>query len=309
MGIESIWTEKYRPSKVDDFVWKDSAQETQVKAWVSMGSFPSLILSGTPGVGKTTLAKVLIKELDVDSCDVLMINASRENGVDTMRNKIENFVQTMPFGEFKVVILDEADLISFAGQGILRNTIESYSDTARFILTCNHPHKIMPAIHSRCQGFHIDKLDKDYFTARVGEILINENIEFDFDILEKYVAGTYPDLRKCINSIQQASQSGKLELPEENISNSDIKIKAVDLIKSGKITDARKLLASNTRPDEAEELFRFMYDNLDLWSDDPMQQDRAIVIIRNGLVNHSMIADVELNIAATMCELAELSKN
>jgi DNA polymerase III delta prime subunit len=306
--IEQMWTQSWRPNRVEDFVWKDAAQESQVKSWVARRNFPSMILSGTPGVGKTTLALMLIAELDVDPCDVLIINASRENGVDAMRNKIENFVQTMPFGEFKVVILDEADLISFAGQGILRNTIETYSDTARFILTCNHPHKIMPALHSRCQGFHIDKLDRDYFTARAAEILINENIEFDLDILEKYVAGTYPDLRKCINSIQQASQSGKLELPEEVTGNNDVRVKAVELIQAGKITDARKLLATNTRPDEAEDFYRWLYDNLDLWSSDPATQDRAIIIIRNGIVNHNHVADIELNIAATLCELAELMR-
>ena len=154
--MKQLWTETYRPNTVDDYVFRDEAQREQVRAWIAAGSIPHLLFSGAPGVGKTTLAKILINQLGIDDYDVLEINASRENSVDTIRDKITGFVQTMPFGAFKVVLLDEADYISPNGQAALRGVMEMYHETARFILTCNYPNKVIPALHSRCQGFHIE---------------------------------------------------------------------------------------------------------------------------------------------------------
>jgi len=308
MAINKLWTEAYRPKSVTDYVWRDEAQRLQVMQWVSSKSIPHLLLSGSPGVGKTTLAKVLISELDIDEYDILEINASRENSVDTIRDKITGFVQTMPFGEFKIVLLDEADYITPNGQAALRGVMETYASTARFILTCNYPNKIIPALHSRCQGFHMEKLDRIEFTARVATILVNENAIFDLDILDSYVVATYPDLRKCINSLQMACIDGELQSPtNDSNAEADYKIKAVELFKLGQVREARKLICSQIRSDEAEELFRWMYDNLELWGATVEEQDKAIIIIRNGLVNHSMVADVEINLAATLIELTDIT--
>jgi replication factor C small subunit len=304
-----LWTEKYRPQDLEGYVFRDSAQRDQVETWIKSGSIPHLLFSGAPGVGKTTLAKILIKQLGVDEYDVLEINASRENSVDTIRDKITGFVQTMPFGNFKVVLLDEADYISPNGQAALRGVMETYHATARFILTCNYPNRVIPALHSRCQGFHIERVDITEFTARVATVLVTEGVEFDLDTLDSYVKATYPDLRKCLNLLQPNSTTGTLIKPNENDAGSkDWKLDAVTLFKSGKVTEARKLMCASVRPEEMEEVFRWMYDNLELWSQDVEKQDQAIVIIRNGIANVPLVADQEINLSATLIELAVLSR-
>ena len=165
-------------------MFRDSNQREQIENWIKEKTIPHLLFSGHAGIGKTTLAKILLNLLDTNDLDVLEINASRVNSVDDVRNKITNFVQMIPFGDFKVVLLDEADYLSHNAQAALRGLLEEYHTTARFILTCNYPNKIIPALHSRCQGFHIEKVDPTEFTARVATILVVENIEFDLYTLD-----------------------------------------------------------------------------------------------------------------------------
>jgi DNA polymerase III delta prime subunit len=288
-------------------VFRDQAQREQVEGWVKSGAIPHLLFSGSPGVGKTTLARILIHELGIDPFDVMEINASRENNIDTIRAKITGFVQTMPFGDFKIVLLDEADYITPNGQAALRGVMETYSSTARFVLTCNYPNRVIPALHSRCQGFHIEKVDVTEFTARMATILVTESVEFDLDTLDSYVKATYPDLRKCINLCQMNTVDGRLSTPNGDEGGAqDWKIDAVKLFKSGKIRDARQLLCSSVRAEEMEEVFSWLYTNLDLITKDPEQQDQAIIILRNGIVNIPMVADQEINLSATLCELSRL---
>jgi DNA polymerase III delta prime subunit len=305
--MKQLWVEQYRPRDIDGYVFRDEAQREQVKQWIKEGSIPHLLFSGAAGIGKTTLAKILINALGIDEYDLLEINASRENNVDNVRNNITSFVGTMPFGNFKVVLLDEADYLSPNAQAALRGVMEEYSQTARFIMTCNYPHKIIPAIHSRCQGFHIEKVDHTEFTARAATVLVTEGVDFDIDTLDSYVKATYPDLRKCLNLLQMNTVDGKLKKPSESGNGTaDYKLAMVDLFKSGKIREARTLLAAQARPEEMEEIFRWMYDNLEMWGKTPEQQDEAILIIRKGYVNHSMCADAEINLSATLVELSQI---
>ena len=309
MALNTLWVESYRPGTVDDYVFCDARQKEQVLAWIKAKSVPHLLFSGAAGTGKTTLAKILIRALEIDQYDILEINASRENSVDDVRNKIVNFVSTMPFGALKIVLLDEADYLSPNAQAALRGVMESHSSTARFILTCNYAHKIIPALHSRCQGFHIEKIDHTEFTARVATVLVTENIQFELDVLDSYIKATYPDLRKCLNLVQMNSTSGSLIAPSaSDKGTADYKLSMVDLLKKGKIKEARTLLCSQARPEEMDEIFRWAYDNLDLWSSTEEGQDEAILIIRTALVNHSFCADAEINLSACMIELTKIGK-
>jgi len=184
--------------------------------------------------------------------------------------------------------------------------METYATTSRFILTCNYPNRIIPALHSRCQGFHVEKVDQLEVFKRVETILKAESIVYDDETLANYVAATYPDLRKCINSVQMNSMDGKLHRPEKSdAGEADYKFEMVELFKAGKIADARKLVCSQARPEEMEDIYRWLYDNITIFGDDA-KQEKAILIIKQGLVDHTLVSDVEINLAATLIRLAHL---
>jgi DNA polymerase III delta prime subunit len=304
--MKELWVEKYRPATIDGYVFRDNHQREQVQSWIKQGTIPHLLFSGNAGIGKTTLAKILFNELEIQDLDILEINASRTNSVEDVRDKIVNFVQMIPFGDFKVVLLDEADYLSPNAQAALRGVMEEYHTTARFILTCNYPNRIIPALHSRCQGFHIERVDITEFTARVATILVEENVEFDLDTLDTFVKATYPDLRKCINTVQMNSLEGKLHTPEKgDTGEADYKIEMVQLFKAGKITEARKLVCGQARPEEMEEIYRWLYDNVTIFGEEA-HKEKAILIIKQGLVDHTLVSDPEINLAATLIRLSHI---
>ncbi len=304
--MKELWVEKYRPKSVDGYVFKDNTLKSQIEQWIKEKAIPHLLFSGNAGTGKTTLAKVLLNEIGIEETDILFANGSKEGRKIEWVDKLISFCQTMPFGEFKVVLIDEADYLNpHSVQPALRNLMEDYSRSVRFILTCNYPNKIIPPLHSRCQQVHIEKTDLTEFTARVATILVEEDIEFDLDTLDSYVKGTYPDLRKCINNVQMNSLTGKLIIPSEVDSSADYRVEMVDLFKKGKISEARKLVCGQAGPEEMEDVYRWLYDNIELFGDEA-KQEKAILIIKQGLVDHTLVSDPEINLAATLIRLSYL---
>jgi replication factor C small subunit len=301
-----LWTELYRPKTANEYVFRDETQKKQVLNWINQGSIPHLLLTGSAGTGKTTLAKVLFNELNISEYDILEINASRNNGVDYLREVISNFASMIPFGPFKVILLDEADFLSFSSQSVLRGIMEEYHETARFVLTANYPHKIIPAIHSRCQSYHIQKIDHTEFTARAATILVAENVEFELTTLDSFVRATYPDLRKCINLMQQSTINSVLVAPQDAGTVDDYMVNATILFKEGQIRKARELLCGKIQPEEIIELYRWMYENIEIFGETQEQIESSILIIKQGLVDHAVCADAEINLSATLIKLARL---
>lgn len=305
--MKELWVDKYRPKTLDQYVFKDEHQKVVINSWIKEGTIPHLLLSGSPGIGKTTLAKVLIDELHIEPFDFLEINASRATGVETVvREQITNFCQSIPFGPYKVILLDEADRLSINAQDALKGVIEEYSQYVRFILTCNTPSRIVPALHSRLQQMHFSSVDQTEFTARAATILVEENVDFDLETLDTYVKVTYPDLRKCTNFLQQNCIDGKLRSPSSEDSGiADYKIEMVELFKMGRYQEARKLLCGRARQDEMEGIYRWLYDNLELFGDAD-RQDKALLIIKQGIVDHTLVIDPEINLAAVLVKLARM---
>lgn len=312
MATPDLWVEKYRPKTLDGYVFKNDHIRTQIESWVKNEEgknipFPHLLLSGSPGVGKTTLAKLLLNELNVNKYDILEINGSRINGVDAMRDMVTGFCSTFPVGEYKVVLLDEGDYLTGAAQAVMRNEMEKFADSVRFIITCNLPHKIMPALHSRMQGIHFDTLDMESFFARAMSILNSEGVEYEIDDLGPYINNTFPDLRKCINLLDQHTAGGKLSpLKEASATSLNYMEDVVALFKARQFTQARKMIVSSADINDYEDIYRFLYKNLQLFGDSEDIQSAAIVIIARGLRNHAVCADAEINLSATIVELSQL---
>lgn len=300
-----LWVEKYRPQTLSEYVFHDESHRDSIERMVRDGTIPHLLFSGVAGTGKTALAKVIINELNLEEMDVLILNASDENSVDVMRDKIKNFVRTYAFGTFKVVLLDEADYLSHSSQAVLRSMMEEYSDEARFIFTCNYEHKIITPLKSRFQHFKFTKGDKNKITEFIAEILIKEQIKWDIDLVDQYVSTGYPDVRKIINLIQQNSNDGELRPLTTDGNEGDYKFKLLDLISVDNWNEARKICCANVAQGEWEDLYRFLYDNLNKSTkfQDERIWEAGIVIIAQYLHQHSIVADPEINAAAMFIEL------
>lgn len=305
----AMWIEKYRPKTLEEYVFHDERMKATFEKMVEDKSLPGhLLLSGVQGTGKTTLALILINELGLDETDVLSLNASDENNVDVMREKVKGFISTFAMGDFKIVHLEEADFISHGGQLVLRRMMEEYADNARFILTCNYENKIIPEIKSRVQTYRFKAPDRDAVTEFAATVLISEKVKFDIELLDKYVSAAYPDIRKIVGMLQQNSINGHLLPVQSGKEVGDYKFDLLELLETGKWNDARKVACENVAAEEWEDVYRFLYENLHKSSSfkDKDKWEAGIVIIADHLYKHSVVADPEINAAAMFIRLSQV---
>jgi replication factor C small subunit len=301
----SLWCERYRPTKLEDYVGNDVLKE-KVKQYIKENDIPHLLLYGGAGTGKTTLAKLITKSI---KCDVLYINASDDNGIDTIRVKIKNFASTVGFNGLKVIILDEADYLTAAGQAGLRNTMETYSMNTRFILTCNYHERITEPIQSRCQSYAIHPPTKKDVAASLVNILKSEKIKFDKDGVVLLVNSHYPDIRAIINTAQRGVINGELKLAKEDVLQGDIKSKLIEMLKNTNKKEAfaniRQLVADNGLKN-FNDLYTEMYEKVGDYA--PENQADVILILAEGQFHDASVVDKEINFMATVINILRAIK-
>lgn len=292
----SIWNEKYRVTELDKFVCSDNTRE-DLEKYISNEDIPHLLLAGRAGVGKTTLAKLLYTNID---CDFLFINASDENGIDTIREKVKNFAQSASFKKIKIIVLDEADYLTKEAQSALRNIIEAYSRTTRFILTCNFLEKIIEPIQSRCNVYKLEPPSKGVVAERLVDILENEKINYNLEDVVKIVNGTYPDVRRAINLIQQYSLNGVLKSKDIITSDYvDLIIEALETKKS--ILTIRQIIIDSDVKD-FQEVYKALYEKY-------FERPNIIIILAEYQYKHAFVLDKEINMIACLIKIIEELKN
>jgi len=296
----SLWVEKYRPTQLDNYIGNDHLK-SKVSVYLESGDIPHLLLFGRAGTGKTTLAKLLINNID---CDYLYINASDENSVDVVREKVKNFASTLGFKDMKVIILDECDYITPNAQAALRNLMETFSKNCRFILTCNYVERIIDPIQSRCQSFQIIPPDRKQVAQHLANILNNENIEYDVKDIATIVNSGYPDIRRVINGAQRQVVNGNLVIDENTITQNDYKTKVLEILetqdKKSSFQNIRQLLADSKVTDFSD-LFRLMFDTVDDWGTGHIAE--CILILSKYQQSDAVVVDKEINIMAMFVEL------
>ena len=301
----TLWVEKYRPSNLDTYIGNEHLK-SKVSMYLESGDLPHLLLYGRAGTGKTTLAKLLVNNIE---CDYLYINASDENNVDTVRTKVKNFASTVGFKDMKVIILDECDYITPNAQAALRNLMETFSKHCRFILTCNYVERIIDPIQSRCQSFQIIPPSKTEVAKHLHSILIQENIIDSPEDIKVLVETGYPDIRRVINSAQRNVVKGRLKSDTSSIIQNDYKLKLLKILetqnKKNAFKEIRQLLADNKITDFAD-LFRLLYDEVDGYGKGHLAE--CILIIARYELSDSQVVDKEINAMAMIIELLGVIK-
>ena len=301
----SLWVEKYRPTTMDTYIGNEHLK-SKVSLYLESGDLPHLLLYGRAGTGKTTLAKLLVNNID---CHYLYINASDENSVEVVRDKVKNFASTLGFQEMKVIILDECDYITPNAQAALRNLMETFSKNCRFILTCNYVERIIDPIQSRCQSFQIIPPDRKQVAQHLSNILDNELIEYELDNIVTIVNGGYPDIRRVINGAQRQVVNNELVIDKNTIIQNDYKLQVLEILekqdKKNSFKNIRQLLADSKVTDFSD-LFRLMFDTVDDWGKGHIAE--CILILSKYQQSDAIVVDKEINIMAMFTEIIGVIK-
>ena len=306
----TLWVEKYRPDLLESYIGNEHLK-SKIKLYLENGDLPHLLLYGRAGTGKTTLAKLLVNNIE---CDHLYINASDENSVDTGRNKVRNFASTIGFKDMKVIILDECDYITPNAQAALRNLMETFSKHTRFILTCNYVERIIDPIQSRCQPFQIVPPSRKEVAIHLNNILKEESVTFEMDDVATLVNGGYPDIRRVINFAQRQVVDSKLSIDQDNLVAVDLNVNVfssqiVNVLKTQNKKDAfvtiRKMLGDNQISDFAD-LFRLLYDEVDDYGKGHIAE--CILTIAKYQLSDAQVVDKEINAMAMLIELLGVIK-
>ena len=300
----SLWVEKYRPSKLDDYVGNEHLKN-KVSGYIQNEDIPHLLFFGKAGTGKTTLAKLIVSSIE---CDFMMINASDENNVETVRNKVKNFASSMGFKKYKIIILDEFDYMTPQAQAILRNLMETFSRHCRFILTCNYIEKIIEPIQSRCQTFQITPPTKKDVAIQMSKILKSESVEFDPRDLVPIIDSSYPDIRKIINTCQLNSLKGKLQVDVQNLLENDYKLKVLEVLKSNddkrnKYMKIRQTVLDSKATDFSD-LYTLLYEKVDDYAGE--NTANVILVLGDGVAKSAVAIDKEIIAAATLIQILNI---
>ena len=295
-----LWVEKYRPQTLEEYVGNETIKN-KIADYLKQGSIQNLLLHGVAGTGKTTLAKLLVKNID---CDFLYINASDERGIDTIREKIQPFALSMGFNDVKIVILDEADYLTPQAQATLRHTIEACSATTRFILTCNYLERIISPLQSRCQSFEITPPSKEIVTDLVCRVMVDENVKWETNDIIPVIDTHYPDIRKIINTIQGSVVDGQIKIDDNSLKNSQLGGLVVDaLIRKAKLSEIRQILADSGAR-EFDDLFKYIYDKSSTLFGN--REGEAILIIAKYQYEYTFVLEKEICVAAMLNKLLDI---
>lgn len=307
----ALWTEKYRPQDMENYVFKNPAFEAKMAEWIESGEIPHIGFFGPAGTGKTSAIGVLINGLEanghIDRFDVMILNMSDE-GIDAVRDKIEPAARLTPNGKYRIFVLEEMEQMNHKAQASLKRTMEDYADNARFILTSNEPHKILKPIISRVQNIMIEKHDREAYMTRVINVLLAEEVDLStedsINLVEKYINATYPDFRKTLNTLQSSIVNGKLLKLEDSVdSTANYRALIVEALQNGSIREMRELIVQNIPEDEMDGFFTYLSQNVNMFTSDEIIRMKIIVKIRDAMVKQASVSDRELNLSALLCEI------